>query len=110
MRKTTKNSAVNSSVKNLITECVGVLLAVLFFVVIPGIVGVIETRYTMISTVVEVEENIIVVEDTTGNVWSFEGDNFRTGDEVVVTFFTNHTDNTRQDDEIKKVEKKQKKL
>lgn len=106
MKKITKNSAVNNSVKNLITECVGVFLVVLFFVVIPGIVGVVETRYTMTSTVVAVEEDIIVVEDTTGNVWSFEGDDFRTGDEVVVTFFTNHTDGTRQDDEIKKVEKK----
>ena len=106
MRKGTENSVTNISVKSFLAECIGVFLVVLLLVIIPGIVGTIETQYSMISTVVAVEKDIIVVEDTTGNVWSFEGDDFRTGDEVVVTFFTNHTDSTRQDDEIKKVEKK----
>lgn len=60
-------------------------------------------HYTMDCVVVDVEAQNVVVEDTTGNVWEFYGNDYLIGDKISVTFYDNGTDN-RKDDIIEKVE------
>lgn len=49
----------------------------------------------MNCTVVEVNTQDAVVEDTTGNFWAFYGNSYTVGDEIIVTYYGNGTDNIR---------------
>lgn len=40
------------------------------------------------------------VEDKQGNIWVFEGSDYELGDELILTMYTNHTDENIYDDEI----------
>lgn len=78
----------------------------LAFVVSTGfVVSETETKYRMNGIVDSVSGNEIVIEDSTGNLWLITGDKFQVGEKVRVTFFTNFTDYTREDDEIVKVKR-----
>ena len=83
------------------------LFYTLFFVgaviIALSIVGTYETHYTMNGVVVASIGDEILVEDNTGNQWTFTGDGYIMGDKVRLTFFTNGTDSNRKDDEIVKV-------
>lgn len=85
---------------------VGFILMTTILVIAPSITGYIETHYTREAKVTEVTGENIVVEDTTNNVWSFEGDGFIVGDKVTLKMDNNCTDNTIYDDVIVKVEKR----
>jgi len=102
----TKNTRGNKITYRFIDDVKMIITIVVIFILIPGIVGNIETHYTMDSVVIQTNTNEIVVEDTTGNVWSFEGDNYKVGERVQAVFFTNYTDNTRNDDIIVNVKNK----
>ena len=85
-------------------------LALIIIVVIFGIVGHIETHYTRKDcVVVEVEQGLVTVLDTTGNEWCYYMDSEdytevpSTGTKVSLKMFTAYTDNTIEDDEIVKV-------
>ena len=58
------------------------------------------THYTMDAIVIGVENNKVLIEDDTNNIWEFEGTDYTLNDVVAVTFYTNETDNTRDDDII----------
>ena len=89
--------------KYVITNVLAVLgLFVLLFFGCYG-VNYYETHYTMNAIVIGVEDNKILIEDDTNNLWEFIGDNYQLNDIVSVTFYTNYTDNTREDDEVTKV-------
>ena len=62
-----------------------------------------ETHYTRDAIVIEIEDNTIVVVDTTDNVWEFEGTNYKINDNVKMVMNTMHTDSNIYDDEIEKV-------
>ena len=74
-----------------------------FFILLAGIVGHIETHYTMKCKVIEIENNIVILEDPAGYCWEVENETLYLDETYTVTFFTNGTDNTRLDDEIKKI-------
>ena len=72
-----------------------------------GVAGSIETTYTMKAEVVESSATLATLKDTTGNLWevyNLQDDNCLTvGQKVKVTFHSNFTDSTREDDIIEKV-------
>lgn len=68
--------------------------------------GQIETTYTRDAVVISVEQDEVTVEDATGNIWEFYGDDFFVGEEVILTMDNNNTDNNIFDDFIKDVEKR----
>ena len=70
------------------------------FVVLPGIAGYIENHYTREATVICVNDDEVVVDDTTGNEWAFYGTGYIEGDTVKMKMFTNYTDSNIYDDEI----------
>ena len=61
--------------------------------------------YTMNCVVVEVNEDEVILVDPTDNEWIVYADSLNVGDEVKAEFFTNYTDSTRLDDEIKNLSK-----
>ena len=85
-----------------------IIFGTLFFLLVfvgGGIVGGMETHYSMKGTVLSSSADEVIVRDGSGEEWSFLGDGYRKGENVEITFYTNGTDNKRQDDEIVKVEK-----
>lgn len=84
---------------------VGFILMTAILIIAPSITGYIETHYTREAKVTEVTEGNIIVEDTTNNVWSFEGEGFTVGDKVVLKMDNSCTDSI-YDDVIVKVEKR----
>ena len=59
-----------------------------------------ECHYAKDCVVVSVDNDVVSVEDTQGNLWEFIGDDYKVTDVVRVTFYTNHTDTELFDDEI----------
>lgn len=84
---------------------VGFILMTTILIIAPGITGYIETHYTREAKVTEVTGGNIIVEDTTNNVWSFEGSGFIVGDKVILKMDNSCTDSI-YDDVIVKVEKR----
>ena len=91
---------------------VGVCICLLFVVCFVSF-SYIESHYTRKGKVIELDKcnDVIAVEDVTGNIWEFFGDTekYNVNDNVKMRMFTNYTDETIEDDEIlsvKKVEKK----
>lgn len=72
-----------------------ILVLGLFFMV-----GYVECHYIKEATVVEINDNVITVRDTTGNKWDFFGSNYQVNDKVILKMYNNHTDNIIIDDEI----------
>ena len=65
-----------------------------------------DTHYTMDGTVVSTSFNGgICIEDTTGNLWDMDNVGYCRGDQVRLVFFTDYTDDTREDDEIIKIKR-----
>lgn len=76
--------------------------ALVFFLLIgcPIIAGTLECRYTREGVVTKVVGNEISVEDTTHNIWVFEGDDFEEGDRVKLYMFDGCTNSDISDDKI----------
>lgn len=88
-------------IKRNIATVVVVIIGLIALILISGIVGYYETHYTREARVIDLEsDSVVVVEDTTGNVWAFEGEGFTVGDEVKMTMATHGTDSNIVDDEI----------
>lgn len=84
---------------------IGFILITTILVIAPCITGYIETHYTREAKVTEVTGENVIVEDTTNNVWSFEGKGFTVGDKVTLKMDNSCTD-CIYDDVIVKVEKR----
>lgn len=91
--------------KNLVKTTFQALFIFSIFFIAPGIAGNIETHYNRIGIVTATDNMRVVVEDSTGNIWEFEGDDFAKGDKVIMKMFTNYTDDNIHDDEIEAVQK-----
>lgn len=76
-----------------------VLTVVLLFI---GFIGYIETHYTRDVVVVEVQDQEVTVEDKQGNLWCFNGTDYKVDQEITVVMYNNHT-GTMYDDIIKGV-------
>ena len=75
------------------------------FFIMPGLAGNIETHYNREGIVTSAKNDVIMVEDNTGNIWAFDGYDYEVGDVVKMRMFTNYTDNTIEDDEVENVKK-----
>lgn len=83
-----------------------VILGIVIGVVVVIILVAFSNRYSLNAVVVEREnDTTVIIEDTTGNVWAFEDENFEfaVDDEVTVVWNDKGTD-FKEDDEILKVE------
>lgn len=72
------------------------------FMLIVGRVGYWDLHYEMDCKVVEIVDNVITLEDSTGNLWEVEDINLELGETYTVVFFNNDT-SIRTDDEIEKI-------
>lgn len=88
-------------VKEVVIAVVVLAMAIALF----GIVGHMETHYTVAGTVVAVSEEEVYVVTADGNEWVFSGEGYEEGDVVVMEMWTNGTDLNKYDDEIHAVKK-----
>ena len=80
-------------------------LVVILFVMMVGVIGYTEHRYTKENCVViMVENDEITVEDKLGYTWTFYGEGFQKGDKVNLKMFDSCT-GTNTDDIIENVER-----
>lgn len=82
------------------------IIVLLIITTVIGLAGYIETHYTRKDcVVVEVEQGLVTVLDTTGNEWYYyvDSDALSTGTNVDLKMFTAYTDNVVEDDEIVRV-------
>lgn len=63
------------------------------------------SNYTMKGQIVDIQDGIYTVCDTTGNYWEFDGGDYSNYDIVEITFNDNGTAETRTDDVIINVKK-----
>lgn len=71
------------------------------FAILVSMVGYVECHYTQDATITALEEDgEVVFIDARGEEWSFFGDGYEVGQEVKVTFYTNHTDRYIYDDVV----------
>ena len=74
---------------------------VIVFAILITMVSYVECHYTQDATITALEENDeVVFVDARGEEWSFFGDGYEVGQEVRVTFYTNHTDGCIYDDVV----------
>lgn len=80
-------------------------LIITLVIIIPGILGNIESHYTREATVIHVNHltDEVKVSDLDNRQWSFVGSGYHVGDKVSMTMNTRHTDNIISDDTIESV-------
>ena len=77
------------------------IIRVTVFATLIAMVGYVECHYTQDATITALEENDeVVFVDARGEEWSFFGKGYEVGQEVRVTFYTNHTDGYIYDDVV----------
>ena len=90
--------------KGNIKSLISGVVAMAIFCIGLSVISYYETHYTMQATVVDIETNdTVLIEDTTGNLWAFEGKGFKINDEVNVKFYNAESTFTRKDDEVMEV-------
>ena len=94
-----------TKIKMFSTIIIGIVLMVLFIWLVSLACKFERTYLREDCEVVAVENNIVTVEDTTGNLWSFENSDFNLHDVVTLTMDTNQTDDNITDDIIINVTK-----
>lgn len=78
-----------------------VLAIVTVFATLIAMAGFVECHYTQDATITALEEDgEVVFVDARGEEWSFFGEGYEVGQEIKVTFYTNHTDSYIYDDTI----------
>ena len=71
------------------------------FATLVAIASFVECHYTQDATITALEEDDeVVFVDARGEEWSFSGEGYEVGQEVRVTFYTNHTDRNIYDDVV----------
>ena len=85
--------------KNIITTISGILV-VCGLITLLGIENNVKTHYEKEAIVIGCQGYDTRVEDKQGNIWVFEGSDYELGDELILTMYTNHTDENIYDDEI----------
>ena len=78
-----------------------VIAIAIVFAILVAMVSYVECHYTQDATITALEENDeVVFVDARGEEWSFFGKGYEVGQEVRVTFYTNHTDGYIYDDVV----------
>ena len=71
------------------------------FATLVAMVSYVECHYTQDATITALEEDDeVVFVDARGEEWSFFGEGYEVGQEVKVTFYTNHSDRYIYDDVV----------
>ena len=78
------------------------IIGFIIFILIVGRVGYWDLHYEMDCEVIKIVDNVITLEDSTGNLWEVEDTTLELGETYTVVFFNNDT-SIRTDDEIEKV-------
>ena len=73
----------------------GIVVALAIFLI--GLLGKAETHYSRTGIVKSSENGIVIVEDTTGNLWEIESDDFAENETVEFVLFTNGTHDVADD-------------
>ena len=102
MRRNNRREEIKNRAKAVIEGC---LFFAMIVIIIPLVGDYNDTHYTMKGEVCSIFSDEITVMDKTGNLWDFSGDGYTVGENVRITFYTNHTNDTRKDDEVVKVSK-----
>ena len=89
------------SIKNFVV----VAIAVFMLIGAPIIADTYQSYYTQYGEVYLCDINETLIVDATGNIWSVYDTELNEGETVKMKFFTNHTDYTREDDEIVKIKR-----
>lgn len=83
-------------------ETIALIIGFIIFILVVGRIGYWDLYYEMDCEVVEIVDNVITLEDSTGNLWEVEDINLELGETYTVVFFNNDT-SIRIDDEIEKI-------
>lgn len=83
-------------------ETIALIIGFIIFILIIGRISYWDLYYEMDCEVVEIVDNVITLEDSTGNLWEVEDINLELGETYTVVFFNNNT-SIRTDDEIEKI-------
>ena len=66
---------------------------IITFVLMCGIANAkADNTYTINTTVINVENDIISCEDSNGNVWEFYGEGYKVNDMLILVMDSNHTE------------------
>lgn len=78
-----------------------VIAIITVFATLLAMAGFVECHYTQDATITALEEDgEVVFVDARGEEWNFFGEGYEVGQEVRVTFYTNHTDRYIYDDVV----------
>ena len=77
-----------------------IIVGIIVFLVLPAIADTYQSYYTQYGEVYLCDINETLIVDATGNIWSVYDKDLNEGETVKMKFYTNHTDYTREDDEI----------
>lgn len=86
------------------TRVINTMKAISIITIITTLISIasfVECHYTRKATITTIEEDgEVVFVDARGEEWSFFGEGYEVGQEVRVTFYTNHTDEFVYDDVV----------
>ena len=85
-----------------VLKTIAFIIGFTIFILIVGRISYWDLHYEMDCEVVEIVDNVITLEDSTGNLWEVEDINLEFGETYTVVFFNNDT-SIRTDDEIEKI-------
>lgn len=85
-----------------VLKTIAFIIGFTIFILIVGRISYWDLHYEMDCEVVEIVDNVITLEDSTGNLWEVEDINLELGETYTVVFFNNDT-SIRTDDEIEKI-------
>ena len=88
-----------------ISQFLVMCVAVFMLIGMPIIADTYQSYYTQYGEVYSCDINETLIVDATGNIWSVYDTELNEGDTVKIKFYTNHTDYTREDDEIVKIKR-----
>ena len=88
--------------KQKVLETIAFIIGLIIFILIIGRVGYWDLHYEMDCEVVKIVDDVVTLEDNTGNLWEVENTTLEFGETYTVVFFNNDT-SIRTDDEIEKI-------
>ena len=83
-------------------ETIALIIGFIIFILVVGRISYWDLYYEMDCEVIEIVDDVITLEDSTGNLWEVEDINLELGETYTVVFFNNDTCE-RTDDEIEEI-------
>ena len=80
-----------------------ILVTIVFILLVLAISGYADTRYSTRAQVLSVNNTSTLFVDTAGYVWEVSDTNYTKGQSIMLYFYNNTTDYTREDDIIVKI-------